>query len=218
MTEGFMENNRVYVAGRIVSGFRYSHEMYGEKFHMADILVCRSSGFTDTIPFMVSEKLVDVRKEYSGCMVEVSGQFRSYNRHETEKQRLVLSVFVQEIFFPKDEDVDLNYKSNNRIVLEGYICKVPVYRRTPKGREIADVILAVNRPYGKSDYIPCIVWGRNAKMATRLEIGTRIKVLGRIQSREYTKMLSETESEVRVAYEVSVCLLEAEMERQEARA
>lgn len=216
MSEEYMDNNRVYVAGRIVSGFRYSHEMYGEKFYNADILVCRSSGFTDTIPLMASGKLVDVRRDYSGCMVEASGQFRSYNKHDEEKRRLVLSVFVQELFFPEEEDVD--YGGNNRIELEGYICKVPVYRKTPLGREIADMLLAVNRPYGKSDYIPCIVWGRNAKMAARLEVGGKVRVSGRIQSREYIKMLSETESEVRMAYEVSACSLEIEMDRQEAGA
>lgn len=216
MSEEHMENNRVYVAGRIVSEFKYSHEIYGEKFYQADIIVCRSSGFADTIPLMVSGKLVDVRRDYSGCMAEASGQFRSYNKHDGEKRRLVLSVFVQELCFPEEEDMD--YGGNNRIELEGYICKVPVYRRTPKGREIADVLLAVNRPYSKSDYIPCIVWGRNAKMAARLDVGSRVRVSGRIQSREYTKMLSETESEVRMAYEVSACSLEAEMERQEAGA
>ncbi len=210
MTEEYMDNNRVYVAGKIVSGFKYSHEMYGEKFYGTDILIYRSSGLTDTIPLMISEKLVDVHKDYSGCMAKASGQFRSYNRYDREKRRLVLSVFVQEFLLP--EEGEMEDRGDNRIELEGYVCKVPVYRRTPKGREIADVLMAVNRSYGKSDYIPCIAWGRNSKMAARLKVGSRIRVSGRIQSREYTKVLSETESEVRMAYEVSVCSLEAGME------
>ena len=148
----------------------------------------------------------------SGCIERLPrnddgaiGQFRSYNRHEGAKNRLVLSVFVREIHF-LEEFTD--YTKTNQIFLEGYICKEPIYRKTPLGREIADMLLAVNRPYGKSDYIPCIAWGRNARYASGFGVGSHVCVWGRVQSREYTKKLSETECEKRVAYEVSVSKLE----------
>ncbi len=131
----------------------------------------------------------------------ITGQFRSYNRHEGVKNRLVLSVFAREIEFVGS---DTNHTKNNQIFLDGYICKQPIYRKTPLGREIADLLVAVNRPYGKSDYIPCIAWGRNARYASNLDVGTRLRIWGRVQSREYTKKLSEEECEKRVAYEVSV--------------
>ena len=134
-----------------------------------------------------------------------SGQFRSYNRHEEHKNRLVLSLFVREVAFIEEE---LDGAKTNQIFLDGYICKLPVYRKTPLGREIADLLLAVNRPYGKSDYIPCICWGRNARFAASFEVGEHVQVIGRIQSREYIKKLSETEAEKRTAYEVSVSKLE----------
>lgn len=134
-----------------------------------------------------------------------SGQFRSYNRHEEQKNRLVLSLFVREVSFIEEE---LDGAKTNQIFLDGYICKLPVYRKTPLGREIADLLLAVNRPYGKSDYIPCICWGRNARFASSFEVGEHVQVIGRIQSREYIKRLSETETEKRTAYEVSVSKLE----------
>ena len=132
-------------------------------------------------------------------------QFRSYNRHEEQKNRLVLSVFAREIEFIEEEP---DGAKTNHILLEGYMCKKPVYRKTPLGREIADLLLAVNRPYGKSDYIPCICWGRNARYASGFEVGEHVRILGRIQSREYVKKLSETETETRTAYEVSVSKLE----------
>ena len=191
--------------GEIVSDFSYSHEIYGEGFYMVDISVDRLSDSTDIIPVMVSERLLDVNEDYKGMKICITGQFRSYNRHEERKNRLVLSVFAREIEFV--EDIGENAKTN-QIFLDGYICKAPIYRKTPLGREIADLLLAVNRPYGKSDYIPCIAWGRNARFASGFEVGSRVKVWGRVQSREYTKKLSETECEKRVAYEVSVSKLE----------
>ena len=135
----------------------------------------------------------------------VSGQFRSDNRHDEQKNRLVLSVFVREVSFIEEE---LDGAKTNNIFLDGYICKLPVYRKTPLGREIADLLLAVNRPYGKSDYIPCICWGRNARFASTFEVGEHVQIMGRIQSREYIKKLTETETEKRIAYEVSVSKLE----------
>lgn len=172
---------------------------------MVDIRVARLSDSMDIIPVMVSERLIDVTEDYKGYYVVISGQFRSYNRHEERKNKLVLSVFAREIEFV--EEIADSVKTN-QIFLDGYICKEPVYRKTPLGREIADLLLAVNRPYGKSDYIPCICWGRNARYASGFEVGERCLVWGRIQSREYMKKLSEEDLEKRVAYEVSVSKLE----------
>lgn len=212
MSDERIENNRVCLEGEIASGFIYSHEMYGERFYRTDVLACRASGFMDSIPIMVSEKIIDMDgrhpRDYTGCDVRVTGQFRSYNKSVEEKRRLELYVFVQEFSFLGEGCG--NSESNNQILLGGYLCRMPVYRRTPKGRKIADILLAVNRPYGKSDYIPCICWGRNAVLAARLGVGGVIRITGRIQSREYTKVFSDTESETRMAYEVSVQVLETE--------
>ena len=205
MSEKMIENNKVSVIGEVVSEFTFSHEVFGEGFYIADLAVSRLSDQVDVIPLMISERLLDVSKDYRGMTMEAIGQFRSYNRHEGAKNRLVLSVFVREIHF-LEEFTD--YTKTNQIFLEGYICKEPVYRKTPLGREIADLLLAVNRPYGKSDYIPCICWGRNARFAAGFQVGEHVQILGRIQSREYVKKLSETETQKRVAYEVSVSKLE----------
>ena len=205
MTDKVIENNHVGVIGEIAGDFVYSHEIFGEGFYMVDLLVPRLSDSSDLIPLMVSERLMDVEKDYRGTTIMVSGQFRSYNRHEEHKNRLILSVFVREVDFP--ENLPENEKTNY-IFLDGYICKEPVYRKTPLGREIADILLAVNRPYGKSDYIPCISWGRNARYAGNFRVGERCRIWGRIQSREYMKKISEEEAEKRIAYEVSVSKLE----------
>ena len=205
MTDKVLGNNQVNVYGEVISDFTFSHEVYGEGFYTLQLSVRRLSNVFDTIPLMVSERLIDVKQDYRGKFIEASGQFRSYNRHEEQKNRLVLSVFVREISFMEEEP---DGTKTNSIWLDGYICKPPVYRRTPLGREIADLLVAVNRPYGKSDYIPCIAWGRNARYASGFGVGTRILIWGRVQSREYTKKVSETECEKRVAYEVSVSKLE----------
>lgn len=205
MTDKVIENNQVTIMGEIVSDFSFSHEIFGEGFYLVDVRVKRLSESYDEIPLMVSERLIDVNADYKGMLICVNGQFRSYNRHEERKNRLVLSVFAREISFV--EEVEESSKSN-QIYLDGYICKEPIYRKTPLGREIADVLLAVNRPYGKSDYIPCICWGRNARYANHFKVGERCAIWGRIQSREYMKKLSEEEIEKRVAFEVSVSKLE----------
>ena len=205
MTDKVIENNQVIIVGEITSGFTFSHEIFGEGFYMVDVSVERLSDSIDIIPLMVSERLLDVNGDYKGMYIVVNGQFRSYNRHEERKNKLVLSVFAREIEFV--DEIGENTKSN-QIYLDGYICKEPIYRKTPLGREIADLLLAVNRPYGKSDYIPCICWGRNARFASNFEVGARCAVWGRIQSREYMKKLSEDQLEKRVAYEVSVSKLE----------
>lgn len=172
---------------------------------MVDVKVERLSESHDIIPIMVSERLLDVSASYIGMLICVNGQFRSYNRHEERKNRLVLSVFAREVEFL--EEVEESSKTN-QIYLDGYICKEPIYRKTPLGREIADLLLAVNRPYGKSDYIPCICWGRNARYANGFKVGERCAIWGRIQSREYMKKLDEEHVERRVAFEVSVSKLE----------
>ncbi len=205
MTDKVIENNQVTVMGEVVSTFSYSHEIFGEGFYMVDVKVQRLSESFDVIPVMVSERLLDVNGDYRGKLICVNGQFRSYNRHEERKNRLVLSVFAREVEFV--EEVEESSKTN-QIYLDGYICKEPIYRKTPLGREIADLLLAVNRPYGKSDYIPCICWGRNARYANHFKVGERCAIWGRIQSREYMKKLDEEHVEKRVAFEVSVSKLE----------
>lgn len=205
MTDKVIENNQVVIMGEIVSDFVFSHEIFGEGFYMVDVNVPRLSDSSDIIPLMVSERLIDVNEDYKGLNIMVQGQFRSYNRHEERKNRLVLSVFAREIEFV-DETPESS--KTNQIYLDGYICKEPIYRKTPLGREIADLLLAVNRPYGKSDYIPCICWGRNARFASNFSVGTRCEIWGRIQSREYVKKINENETEKRIAYEVSVSKIE----------
>ena len=205
MTDKVIENNQVVIMGEIISDFVFSHEIFGEGFYMVDVRVERLSDSIDIIPLMVSERLLDVNEDYKGMYIAVNGQFRSYNRHEERKNKLVLSVFAREIEFVEEIEED---SRSNQIFLDGYICKEPIYRKTPLGREIADLLLAVNRPYGKSDYIPCICWGRNARYASSFEVGSRCVIWGRIQSREYMKKLSEEQIEKRVAYEVSVSKLE----------
>ena len=205
MSDKIIENNQVTIMGKVATEFSFSHEVFGEGFYMVEVEVKRLSNSEDRIPLMISERLIDVTQDYTGEYIMVHGQFRSYNRHEEQKNRLVLSVFVREISFMEEEP---DGTKTNSIWLDGYICKEPIYRKTPLGREIADLLLAVNRPYGKSDYIPCICWGRNARYASGFEVGEHVQILGRIQSREYVKRISDTETEKRVAYEVSVSKLD----------
>ena len=205
MSDKIIENNQVTIMGKVATEFSFSHEVFGEGFYMVEVEVKRLSNSEDRIPLMISERLIDVTQDYTGEYIMVHGQFRSYNRHEEQKNRLVLSVFVREISFMEEEP---DGTKTNSIWLDGYICKEPIYRKTPLGREIADLLLAVNRPYGKSDYIPCICWGRNARYASGFEVGEHVRLLGRIQSREYVKRISDTETEKRIAYEVSVSKLE----------
>lgn len=189
-------SNQVNLVGEVVTDFTYSHTLYGEAFYNVTLSVKRNSDKVDMIPLLISERLMDVSKSYINNYVHVVGEFRSYNQHDEDKNRLKLYVFVTAI--------DQTGSSNvNDVFLEGYLCKTPTYRVTPLGREISDVMLAVNRAYGKSDYIPCVLWGRNAQYVRLLNAGDRIRVAGRIQSREYTK-----NGEVKIAYELSVILLE----------
>lgn len=202
-----IKNNKVTLVGKIVGEFEFSHKMLGEGFYVVRLEVKRFSESTDTIQILISERLMDVHQDYPGQYVIVNGQYRSYNHHENGKNHLILSVFVQKIDFLDEND----YKQStldNQIFLDGYICKKPIYRKTPLGREITDLLIAVNRSYSKADYLPCITWGRNARFASGFEIGSRISVFGRIQSREYTKKRNEMELERKVAYEISISRLE----------
>ncbi len=196
-----MNTNQVKIAGRIDSELAFSHEVFGEGFYTTDVVIKRLSGTEDRIPVVVSDRLIDVSKDHVGQCIYVEGQLRSYNCHEGERTHLQIFVFAQTISLIKEEDKVMN---TNLIFLNGCICKTPVHRETPMQREITDLLLAVNRAYGKSDYLPCICWGRNARYAAGLPVGTYVKLQGRIQSREYIKQINETESEIRIAYEVSV--------------
>jgi len=205
-----IENNRVSIIGEVMTEFKFSHEVFGEGFYTFEVLVNRFSGKCDRLPLMISERLIDVTEDYSGKVIEVMGHYRSYNYHEGMKNRLMLSIFVRDWNFVGEE---VETSKTNQIYLEGFICKTPIYRKTPLGREIADLLVAVNRSYGKSDYIPCIAWGRNARFITDLEVGSKIRLQGRIQSREYCKRIGEGENamvETRTAYEVSIAKLEVE--------
>lgn len=207
MTEKTLNNNQVVVAGEIASEFTFSHEIFGEGFYMVDLMVSRLSDAYDIIPLMVSDRLFDVNESHIGEKIMARGQFRSYNKHEETRNRLILSVFVRELELIDDNE-ELCDNKPNQIYLDGYICKAPVYRMTPLGREIADVLLAVNRAYGKSDYIPCICWGRNARFAGKLQVGEHVAIWGRIQSREYQKRVDGDNVISRIAYEVSVSKME----------
>ena len=213
MIENTVDNNQVTIIGEIITPFVFSHEVFGEKFYIADVNVKRLSGLHDRIPVMISERLIDVSQDCTGKFITVNGQFRSFNRSDGQRHQLILSVFAREVSFI--DEIPDNVKTNN-ISINGYICKRPIYRKTPLGREITDLLLAVNRPYGKSDYIPCVCWGRTARFASTFEVGDHIRIVGRIQSREYIKKLTETESEKRTAYEVSVDRLEVLDERDQS--
>lgn len=199
MNDNNLKNNKVFLMGEIVEEPTYSHELYGEAFYEFYIGVNRLSGQRDVLPVTVSERLMTDVKLTNGEKIAVYGQFRSYNKLENERSKLMLTIFVRD-FGTYDE----NELNPNVAELNGYICKPPVYRTTPFNREICDVLLAVNRGYNKSDYIPCIAWGRNARFVKNIEVGHNIIISGRIQSRNYNKKLEGGETEVRTAYELSV--------------
>lgn len=192
-----MKNNQVTLSGIIASEFIFSHEIFGEKFFTAFVAVSRTSEAVDLLPVMFSERIINTNENYTSEAIRITGEFRSYNMPDTHRNRLLLYVFTLGYEWMDETE------NANTAILEGYICKPPIYRKTPLGREIADVMLAVNRPYGKSDYIPCICWGRNARFAEGFQVGEHIHFWGRIQSREYTK-----NEEKKTAYELSVSKLE----------
>ena len=207
MNTNYSENNHLILVGKIVSEKSYSHEIYGEKFYVFNLEVVRLSSTVDIIPITISERLLTDLDIEIGKHVTIEGQFRSYNSYENERNRLVLTVFAKEIRETENADEDKK-EVTNEVVLVGYICKKPIYRQTPFGREIADILLAVNRAYNKSDYIPSIAWGRNARFCQNLEVGTEVKISGRVQSRNYEKKLADGSTETRIAYEVSIASME----------
>lgn len=196
------KNNKVYLYGEIVSDAQFSHEVYGEGFYEFKVKVMRLSGQADILPVTVSERIMTEDMKIGGYICAL-GQFRSYNKLEGGKSRLMLTVFVRELLSTQPG------KNPNSIVLSGYICKPPVYRTTPFNREIADLLVAVNRSYNKSDYIPAIAWGRNARFVRNLSVGDKVALSGRIQSREYQKKQPDESFVTMTAYEVSVSKLAA---------
>ena len=209
MITNYTENNYLVLIGKIISDKTFSHEIYGESFYLFNLEVPRLSGNEDIIPITISERLIANFNLEIGKKVVVEGQFRSYNSYENERNRLVLTVFAKDIMEYNEENTEeLKENVSNEVTLNGYVCKKPIYRKTPFGREIADLLLAVNRAYNKSDYIPCIAWGRNARFCENMEIGTEVKIIGRVQSRTYEKKYEDGRVEQRVAYEVSIGSLE----------
>ena len=219
MNTNYLENNQLVLVGEVTSEKRLSHEVYGEKFYIFDLEVPRLSETKDIIPVTISERLITEDNLKIGAKIVVEGQFRSYNSYENERNRLILTVFAKDILLQEnleEEILEKRMSVSNEVILLGYVCKKPIYRKTPFGREIADILLAVNRSYNKSDYIPCIAWGRNARFCENMEVGTEIKVIGRVQSRTYEKKHEDGTTENRVAYEVSIGSLEiANKEEQE---
>ena len=219
MDTNYLENNYLTLVGKVTGEKKFSHEIYGERFYIFNLSIPRLSGNSDIIPITVSERLIKEDTLQEGNKLLIKGQFRSYNSYENEKNRLILTVFAKDIMEVEEnegeEENDIVRKDiiTNEVVLVGYICKKPIYRQTPFGREISDLLLAVNRAYNKSDYIPCIAWGRNARFCQNLEVGTQVKVVGRVQSRTYEKKHEDGSVETRVAYEVSIGSLEVVEEK-----
>ncbi len=205
MENTIIENNKAFVAGYVDSELFFSHSIYGEKFYLFRLKVPRLSENFDTVNITLSERFFPAVKPCIGEKVAINGQFRSYNNYSDTGNRLMLTVFAKSIEYISSIEETVN---PNKIFLNGYVCKSPVYRTTPFNREISDILLAVNRSYNKSDYIPCIAWGRNAKYADSFDVGLNLKIWGRIQSREYQKKISEDEFETKTAFEVSVSKFE----------
>lgn len=214
MDTNYLENNYLTLVGKVTGEKKFSHEIYGEKFYVFNLEIARLSGNADIIPITVSERIITDEMLMQGKQLLVKGQFRSYNSYDNEKNRLILTVFAKDVVEVEEnneeEENEMAKKDTvtNEVVLVGYICKKPIYRQTPFDREIADVLLAVNRAYNKSDYIPTIAWGRNARFCQNLEVGTKVKLVGRVQSRMYEKKHEDGTVENRVAYEVSIGSLE----------
>ena len=214
MDTNYLENNYLTLVGKVTGEKKFSHEIYGERFYTFNLSILRLSGNSDLIPITTSERLINDEMLTEGNKLMIKGQFRSYNSYENEKNRLVLTVFAKDVEEVKEEETTEESEivkkelTTNEVVLIGYVCKKPIYRQTPFGREIADLLLAVNRAYNKSDYIPTIAWGRNARFCQNLEVGAQVKIIGRVQSRQYEKKYEDGTSEMKVAYEVSICSLE----------
>ena len=222
MDTNYLENNYLTLVGKVTGEKKFSHEIYGESFYVFNLEIPRLSGNSDIIPITVSERLLKEETLQEGKKLLIKGQFRSYNSYENEKNRLILTVFAKDIVELEENEVEEEENEivkketiTNEVVLVGYICKKPIYRQTPFGREISDLLLAVNRAYNKSDYIPCIAWGRTARFCQNLEVGSQVKVVGRVQSRTYEKKHEDGSVETRIEYEVSVGSLEVIDEKNE---
>lgn len=220
MNTNYADNNHLILMGKVTSDKRFSHEIYGECFYIFDLEVPRLSDTADIIPVTISERLIQDEKMLVGSKVLIRGQFRSYNSYENEKNKLILTVFAKDIFYEEEIEEQLQTEeskepTSNEVILTGYICKKPIYRQTPFGREIADLLLAVNRAYNKSDYIPAIAWGRTARFCQNLEVGTEVKVTGRVQSRSYEKKFEDGTTITKIAYEVSIGSLEVIDEKED---
>lgn len=219
----YLENNYLTLVGKVTGEKEFSHEIYGERFYVFKLAIPRLSGNEDIIPITISERLIGEETLQQGKKLLVKGQFRSYNSYENEKNRLILTVFAKDVMEveekEEEEENEMVRKDTitNEVVLIGYLCKKPIYRQTPFGREISDLLLAVNRAYNKSDYIPCISWGRTARFCQNLEVGSQVKVVGRVQSRTYEKKYEDGTSQTRVAYEVSIGSLEVIEEKNEEK-
>lgn len=208
-----IENNKIELCGVITSVPELNHKTYGENFYGFRLSCSRKSTEKDMLPIIVSDRLVEIKDLQVGKKISVKGQVRTFNKHiSDDKRKLLIMVFARDVR-EIEEESESAPEFNNNVKLNGYICKPPIYRVTPKGREIADVLIAVNRMYGKADYIPCITWGRNARYAGNIDVGTRIDVEGRLQSREHTKKLDDGTEEIRTAYEISVSRIEESEEK-----
>ena len=211
MNTNYSDNNHIILVGKATSDKKFSQEIYGEKFYIFNLSVPRLSGNADIIPITISERLLELEDLEMNKKIIVEGQFRSYNSYENDRNRLVLTVFAKEVKFVENQEEEIEVSKDfisNEVILNGFICKKPIYRQTPFGREISDILLAVNRAYNKSDYIPCIAWGRNARFCENIPVGTEVKIIGRVQSRTYEKKYDDGRVENKVAYEVSVASLE----------
>lgn len=219
----YLENNYLILVGKVTGEKEFSHEIYGERFYVFKLAIPRLSGNEDIIPITISERLIGEETLQQGKKLLVKGQFRSYNSYENEKNRLILTVFAKDVMEveekEEEEENEMVRKDTitNEVILIGYLCKKPIYRQTPFGREISDLLLAVNRAYNKSDYIPCISWGRTARFCQNLEVGSQVKVVGRVQSRTYEKKYEDGTSQTRVAYEVSIGSLEVIEDKNEEK-
>lgn len=193
--------NYLHLSGILTEAPSYGHEVFGEKFYYATLSVPRLSGAEDLLPITLSERLMEGVNLEVGAPLCLEGQLRSYNKVVEGAGRLLITGFAQRLLDPDTEE------NPNQVHLTGALCKLPSYRTTPFGREIADLMLAVNRAYGKSDYIPCITWGRTARFASHLKVGDKVTLLGRFQSRAYQKQLADGTVIGKTAYEVSVSRL-----------
>ena len=201
-----LETNKVHLSGRVLTSPEFNHKTYGEAYYMLVLGIFRRSGYEDRIRLIISERLLAGRSPRKGEYLDITGQIRTYNRDVNGRNKLEVTVFVREMEYCRECEPDYD----NLVYMEGFICKQPVRRRSPLGREICDLMIAVNRMYNKSDYIPSIAWGRNALYSESLQIGDKVIISGRIQSRDYRKYTEEGHLVNKTAYEVSITNIEAE--------